>query len=72
VTDLLTAAPRLKVLATSRTVLNLWGEHDVTVPPLDVHAVSGHHRDAESGPDGDDAVQLFAAPHAADDVHIPR
>ena len=34
VTDLLEAAPRLKVLATSRSILNLYGEQDFAVPPL--------------------------------------
>ena len=34
VTDLLTAAPRLKVLVTSREVLRLSGETDYSVPPL--------------------------------------
>jgi predicted ATPase/DNA-binding SARP family transcriptional activator len=34
VTDLLAAAPQLKVLVTSRSVLRLSGEHDYPVPPL--------------------------------------
>jgi predicted ATPase/DNA-binding SARP family transcriptional activator len=34
VTDLLSAAPQLKVLVTSRSVLRLSGEHDYPVPPL--------------------------------------
>ena len=34
VTELLTAAPRLTVLATSREVLRLNGEHEYLVPPL--------------------------------------
>src|SRR5919199_480705 len=34
VADLLTAAPHLKVLVTSRTVSHLQGEHEVPVPPL--------------------------------------
>jgi predicted ATPase len=34
ITDLLTAAPRLKVLVTSREVLRLSGETDYPVPPL--------------------------------------
>jgi predicted ATPase/class 3 adenylate cyclase len=33
--ELLTAAPKLKVLATSRFVLSLRGEHEYAVPPLD-------------------------------------
>jgi len=34
VTELLAAAPALKVLITSRTVLHLTGEHELPVPPL--------------------------------------
>ncbi len=34
--ELLAAAPGLKVLITSRVVLRLYGEHDFSVPPLDV------------------------------------
>ena len=34
VSDLLAAAPRLKVLVTSRSLLGLYGEHDLRVPPL--------------------------------------
>ncbi len=34
VTDLLTAAPRLKILITSREALDLYGEHEYPVPPL--------------------------------------
>jgi len=34
--ELLSAAPRLKVLATSRIPLGLYGEHEYSVPPLSV------------------------------------
>jgi predicted ATPase/serine/threonine protein kinase len=34
VTDLLASSPKLKVLVTSRAVLNLSGEHEFPVPPL--------------------------------------
>jgi predicted ATPase len=34
VAELLAAAPRLKILATSRVSLHLYGEHEFTVPPL--------------------------------------
>jgi len=34
--ELLSAAPRLKVLATSRIPLGIYGEHDYAVPPLSV------------------------------------
>jgi predicted ATPase/class 3 adenylate cyclase/DNA-binding CsgD family transcriptional regulator len=34
VAELLAAPPRLKVLATSRSALNLYGEHEQPVPPL--------------------------------------
>jgi predicted ATPase len=36
ITELLTAAPGLKVLATSRTPLGLYGEKEYVVPPLSV------------------------------------
>src|SRR6266581_3104412 len=36
VDDLLAAVPGLKVLVTSRSVLHLYGEHEFSVPPLDV------------------------------------
>jgi predicted ATPase/DNA-binding CsgD family transcriptional regulator len=32
--ELVAACPRLKVMVTSRSVLNLYGEHEVPVPPL--------------------------------------
>lgn len=38
-TDLLSAAPRLKLLCTSRTVLHLTGEHSYTLRPLDLPAM---------------------------------
>jgi predicted ATPase/class 3 adenylate cyclase len=52
--DLLRAAPRLRILVTSRTPLRIAGELDVPVPPLDVGA--------SSSPIGDGAppaVELF-------------
>jgi predicted ATPase/class 3 adenylate cyclase len=36
VKELLAAAPHVKVLATSRTILNLYGEQEFEVPPLDL------------------------------------
>jgi predicted ATPase/DNA-binding CsgD family transcriptional regulator/Tfp pilus assembly protein PilF len=36
IAEILTAAPHLKVLATSREVLHLYGEHEFEVPPLDL------------------------------------
>ena len=36
VDEMLAAAPGLKVLVTSRVVLHLYGEHEFSVPPLDV------------------------------------
>lgn len=39
--ELLAAAPRLKVLATSREVLHLYGERDIPVPPLELPSREG-------------------------------
>jgi predicted ATPase/DNA-binding XRE family transcriptional regulator len=36
VNELLTAAPQLKVLVTSREILHLYGEHEFPVPPLEM------------------------------------
>ncbi|MBI5030658.1 MAG: tetratricopeptide repeat protein [Chloroflexi bacterium] len=36
VTDLLTAAPQVKALVTSREILHLYGEHEFPVPPLEL------------------------------------
>jgi predicted ATPase len=41
VTDLLAVCPLLKVLVTSREVLRVTGEHDYSVPPLDVPSAPG-------------------------------
>jgi non-specific serine/threonine protein kinase len=41
VTDLLSTCPRLAVLATSRAVLRLSGEHDFVVPPLALPDLEG-------------------------------
>ncbi len=42
VSDLLTAAPRLTVLATSREVLRLYGEQEFVVPPLHLPDLKEH------------------------------
>jgi len=59
VKDLLEAAPRLKVLVTSRSILNLYGEQQFAVPPLEL---------PDASPDADlnrlsqnEAVALFIA-----------
>ncbi len=57
ISDLLQASPELKVLATSRAVLHLQGEHEFIVPPLDVpddNTVLGTEKIAQYS-----AVQLF-------------
>jgi predicted ATPase/class 3 adenylate cyclase len=54
---LLTACPRVKVIATSRTLLHVSGEHDFPVPALSL-AKSGRHHTAESA-SSSEAVALF-------------
>jgi class 3 adenylate cyclase len=46
---LLAAAPGLKVLATSRTTLHLYGEHEYTVPPLALPPLRDDRRYARWG-----------------------
>ena len=65
VSDLLDAAPRLRVLATSREPLHIAGEQELPVPPLDLPQAGG-------GPPTDRltrfaAVELFAQRAAAVD-----
>lgn len=57
VAELLAAAPRLRVLATSRAPLRLVGEHEYAVPPLELPA-DGADFEALAA---NDAVRLFAA-----------
>src|SRR6266699_503374 len=57
VDELLAAASGLKVLATSRVVLHLYGEHEFNVPPLDVHDPGIEIRTEELAQYG--AIQLF-------------
>ena len=57
IAELLAAAPRLKVLVTSRAVLHLSGEHEYPVPPLRLpEAAHGRHVEALAQAD---AVVLF-------------
>ncbi|MBA2633570.1 MAG: adenylate/guanylate cyclase domain-containing protein, partial [Chloroflexi bacterium] len=57
VTDLLTAAPRLRILATSRGALHLRGEHEYAVPPLRVPDPA--HLPAAEGISQFEGVALF-------------
>jgi predicted ATPase/class 3 adenylate cyclase len=57
VTELVAGAPRLKVLATSRAPLGLYGEHEYAVPPLSVPDVK-HLPDLKSLSQYE-AVRLF-------------
>jgi predicted ATPase len=69
VAALLAAAPRLKVLVTSRAVLHLYGEHEFAAPPLALPPTTTHRRLASDDQAGDkrdaiaqyDAVKLFIA-----------
>jgi predicted ATPase len=57
VDEILTAAPGLKVLVTSRTVLHLYGEHEFSVPPLEVPDPYSIEETTEVSHYG--AIQLF-------------
>lgn len=57
VTDLLTNAPRLKILATSRERLRVYGEREIPVTPLDVPSLAPLPPWSEL--EGYSAVQLF-------------
>jgi len=59
VARLLAAAPRLLVLATSRTPLRLAGEHEYPVPPLAPPETAAHPSFEQLA--ANDAVRLFAA-----------
>jgi predicted ATPase/transcriptional regulator with XRE-family HTH domain len=54
VTELLAIAPGLKVLATSREALHLYGEHELPVTPLDLPDLNGH-------PPSPNAMRKFSA-----------
>jgi predicted ATPase len=57
VSDLLASLPRLKILITSRIALQVYGEHEFTIPPLaiaDIESVKGQQLWAQSP-----AVALF-------------
>jgi non-specific serine/threonine protein kinase len=55
---LLATAPRLRILATSREALNVYGEHIMTVPSLSLPEDVGSPWRQEAGPC--EAVELFA------------
>ncbi|HYL42752.1 MAG TPA: NB-ARC domain-containing protein [Ktedonobacteraceae bacterium] len=57
VDEILTAAPGLKVLVTSRTVLRLYGEHEFSVPPLDMPDPNAVEETTDISHYG--AIQLF-------------
>jgi predicted ATPase/DNA-binding CsgD family transcriptional regulator len=57
VVDLLAACPRLQVLATSRAVLRVRGEHDLPVPPL--RLPSARTPPSAAGVEQSPAVRLF-------------
>ena len=61
---LLAAAPRLRVLATSRAPLQLYGEHEYRVSPLDLPPADGTFETLAAN----DAVRLFAARARAADA----
>ena len=63
VTTLLAAAPQLKVLVTSRTLLRLYGEHDFPVPALTLP--DPHHLPPFAQLTGYEAMRLFCERCAA-------
>ncbi len=65
VTDLLRAAPRLRVLVTSRAPLHVSGEHELPVPPLGLPDPQQLHAGEEIT--AFEAVDLFAQRAAAMD-----
>jgi predicted ATPase/class 3 adenylate cyclase len=68
VSDLLDAAPRLRVLATSREPLHIAGEQELPVPPLELPQADG--RPAPDLQSRFAAVELFAQRAAAVDPHF--
>ncbi len=63
VTDVLRAAPGVKVMSTSREPLSVPGEHVIPVPPLELPAAAASAPLAEVG--SNEAVALFTARAAA-------
>jgi len=61
VAELLAACPRLKVLATSRVPLHLSGEHEYTVPPMEVPEPDMAAWPAVEGLEAYESVRLFVA-----------
>ena len=61
--ELLSVAPQLKILATSREVLHLYGEHEFEVPPLALPDLGSHSSDSSVQREIDEttssAVALF-------------
>lgn len=55
--EMLQAAPRLRILITSRTPLRIGGEQEFPVPPLEFHAPIQGDKDGHTLPE---AVELFA------------
>ena len=57
ISELIASAPQLTVLVTSREVLNLYGEHEYQVPPLEIPQANGTESVAQLS--RIEAVQLF-------------
>lgn len=57
ITELLAAAPRLKILVTSRAALHIYGEHQFTIPPLPTETLTEYSdiREIAASP----AITLF-------------
>ncbi|MBV9897858.1 MAG: hypothetical protein JO020_27185 [Chloroflexi bacterium] len=63
VSNIITAAPGVRVIATSRESLSVAGEHVAPIPPLDLPEADGHQQLAQVAQN--ESVMLFVERSAA-------